>query len=127
MNINDVLGSPNQYQEKPVFRKDDFFEIANMKKFAEELLNCSPYDRDKMQLFFEQMTKGIKLHISVLSNLDRQKKLRYFHVSVRSDNGSRGYKLPDIEGISKLIDIYIEGKHKVELNLTELYNEAIAV
>ncbi|KGE16071.1 hypothetical protein [Sphingobacterium deserti] len=110
---------------KTVFGTQDFLAIIDGKKFTEQLISCIPYDQDKVALCLDQMTKGLKLHISIMSNLDRKKNINYFHVSIRSENGSRGYKLPDIEGISKLIDIYIEGKHKIDLNLEDVYNAVI--
>lgn len=111
----------------PIFGTQQFLDIANGNIFAKQVLECTPYDRDKIGLFFDQMTQGLKLHISVMSNFDQKRNLAYFHVSIRSENGSRGYKLPDIEGISKLIDIYIDGKHNINLNLEDVYNEALAV
>lgn len=104
---------------------DNNSPIARKATFAEQITNLSPYDREKVGLLFDQMTNGVRLHISVMPNLDVKRGLAYYHVSVRSQNGSRGYKLPDIEGISKLIEIYIDGKHKIDLNLEDVYNASL--
>jgi|GEM_PF-1940767 len=105
---------------------DNNSPIARKEQFAEHITNLSPYDRDKVGLLFDQMTNGVRLHISVMPNFEVKRGLAYYHVSVRSQNGSRGYKLPDIEGISKLIEIYIEGKHKIDLNLEDVYNASLS-
>ncbi len=104
---------------------DNNSPVARKAPFAQQFTNLSPYDRDKVGLLLNQMTNNVRLHISVMPNFDVKRGLAYYHVSVRSQNGSRGYKLPDIEGISKLIEIYIDGKHKIDLNIEDVYNASL--
>jgi len=111
--------------EQPIFTGKDFFShsFADKEKFVKQVNRLAPYDRDKIQRFFNQLLHGFKLYISMQSKFNRKKMLSYFHVSFNSESGHRGYMLPNIEGISNLIKLYISGVYKIELNLGDLCEE----
>ncbi|QBR10722.1 hypothetical protein [Sphingobacterium sp. CZ-2] len=114
--------------EKPIFTLKNFFShsFADKEKFVKQVNRLDPYDRDKIHRFFNQLLHGFKPYISMQSKFNRKKMLSYFNVSFSPESGHRGYMLPNIEGISKLIKVYINGVYKIELNLDDLCEEAMA-
>lgn len=130
-NLQELQKSTNGLKiEQRIFTVKDFFNekqsFADKEKFVKQVNRLDPYDRDKIHRFFNQLLHGFKPYISMQSKFNRKKMLSYFHVSFNPESGHRGYMLPNIEGISKLIKVYIDGIYKIELNLDDLWEEAMA-
>lgn len=112
--------------EKKIFSTDDYFTIANKEKFNQDIVRLSGYDRDKVEIFLIQISSGIKLSVSIVPSYNEKKELSYYYVSPPSVNLNRGYKLPDIEGITKLINIYEADTHIIDLNIEDLYESSLS-
>ncbi|QBR10724.1 hypothetical protein [Sphingobacterium sp. CZ-2] len=117
-------------EEKKTFTTSDFFKedqsFANKQKFEQEFVKLSSYDREKIEIFFNQLSNGLKLNVSIAPTYNEEKKLKYYHVSAQSAKLNRGYKLPDIEGVTKLINIYELNTYKIDLNLEDVYDASLS-
>lgn len=124
------LKNKKTQEEKKTFTTSDFFNedqsFANKQKFEQEFVKLSGYDQDKIEIFFNQLSNDTKLNISIVPSYNEKRKCKYYHVSAQSTNVKRGYKLPDIEGITKLINIYEANTHIIALNLEDVYDASLS-
>lgn len=72
------LKSKTTKEEKKTFTTNDFFNedqsFANKQKFEQEFVRLSGYDRDKLEIFFDQLSSGLKLNVSIAPNYNEEKK-----------------------------------------------------
>ncbi|TDS11942.1 hypothetical protein [Sphingobacterium paludis] len=118
-------------EELPVIHNENFFledsyddGVTSKEQYIEDCKLMNNYDYIKLHSFFEQMKQRYPLHISILPSENKNTKKPYYHVVLRSENGSSGYKLYAFKGVEKIIKTYIMDGKRVELDLHVLKEKA---
>ena len=118
-------------QESPVIHNGNFFleddydnGITSIQQYLEDCRLMSNYDYIKLRSFFEHMRLRYPLHISIMPSENKNTKKPYYHVALRSENGSSAYKLFAFKGVEKIIKTYIMDGKRVELDLEVLKDKA---
>lgn len=118
-------------QESPAIHNDNFFleddynnGITSKDQYKHDCSLMHNFDYIKIRSFFEQMRQRYPLHISIMPSPNKKTNKLYYHVTLRSENGTSGYKLFAFSGLEKIIKTYIMDGKRVELDIEVLKEKA---